>query len=371
MSVLRSSARNSNKPFGSMNDPSTPAASGSNVTQVVSPIVVSTSTTSTGPTTIVAGPTAVVVTASIPVIVTATGPTTSAGSDDRTQTSDKADLIPLIGIDNIDQGRSRSREASAIRSVAATIVDDDGNDNRSQDAPAQGNSQGSDNDQDKEKGKEIDDDNESDSSGDTPLVVTAATAAGAPDDDSDSSSSSSGNSSLSSSHSNPFDGDVPNHRGYDNPLPNPHRRSDYPKYPPGLMQSPPVAAVPIGDLEDIFTTLAKAITDRDSTNGDVKGTSVRAPDKFSGKDRTKYRTFIAQLRLVFRANAKRFASDVNKVTYACSYLNDVAFSWYENFVPKDVKPDWFFDFSLFEQELSSQFGTINAPAITERKLGQL
>ncbi|KAL8276119.1 hypothetical protein RQP46_011468 [Phenoliferia psychrophenolica] len=69
-----------------------------------------------------------------------------------------------------------------------------------------------------------------------------------------------------------------------------------------------------------------------------------------------------------RANERKFSSDTNKVTYACSYLDEVAFSWYENFVAKIIEPAWFHDFGLFELELSSQFGTINASAIAERKL---
>lgn len=124
------------------------------------------------------------------------------------------------------------------------------------------------------------------------------------------------------------------------------------------------------DVASLLKTLAQAISDREDS-GDVKGASVRAPEKFTGKDRTKYQTFIAQLRLVFRANSRRFASETNQVTYACSYLDDLVFSWYENYVAKGLEPEWFHNFAAFERELASQFGTINASAIAERKIQTL
>lgn len=117
----------------------------------------------------------------------------------------------------------------------------------------------------------------------------------------------------------------------------------------------------------LLSTLTSALSGGDGPT-DVSGTSVRPPDKFSGRERSRFRTFIAQNRLVFRANPQRFASDTNKVTYACSYLEGIAFSWYENFVTKAQEPDWFHDFTKFEHALEAQFGQINSSAIAERKV---
>lgn len=177
----------------------------------------------------------------------------------------------------------------------------------------------------------------------------------------------------------PGDDDSGSDSGSDHPgpkIPTPKHRSlpreeSTPIPQPTPFESPtPPAQLSNSSLQAILASLATAISDRDNS-GDVKGTSVRSPDKFSGKDRTKFRTFIAQLKLVFRANPRRYGTDTNKVTYACSYLDDNAFAWYENFVTQEVEPDWFSDFAAFEHELSVQFGTINAAAVAERKMGTL
>lgn len=105
--------------------------------------------------------------------------------------------------------------------------------------------------------------------------------------------------------------------------------------------------------------------------GSSKGTDVRKPDRFSGKDRSKFRTFKAQLKLVFRANPNKFSTGTKKVTYACSYLDDLAFQWYENTLEDDVEPEWYHDFELFLEELHRQFGEVNAEQAAERKLNQL
>ncbi|KAL8290591.1 hypothetical protein RQP46_002849 [Phenoliferia psychrophenolica] len=86
---------------------------------------------------------------------------------------------------------------------------------------------------------------------------------------------------------------------------------------------------------------------------------------------SRLRTFLAQLRLVYRANPNKFATDTSKVTYACSYLDGIAFSWYENYISKDIEPDWFSDFPHFERELESNFGTINSTAVAERKVQRI
>ena len=67
----------------------------------------------------------------------------------------------------------------------------------------------------------------------------------------------------------------------------------------------------------------------------------------------------------------KFTRDTAKVTYTCSYLSNVAFSWYDNFVTSTSEPSWIHDFALFKHKLGEQFGSINAEAIAERKINQL
>jgi hypothetical protein len=99
-----------------------------------------------------------------------------------------------------------------------------------------------------------------------------------------------------------------------------------------------------------------------------KGTDVRAPDKFNGTDRSKFRTYIAQCRLVFRANPRKFNTDTKQVTYACSYLDGLAFQWYQNALELDEDPQWFDSWTLFKDELQAQFGEVNTEAAAERDI---
>jgi hypothetical protein len=68
---------------------------------------------------------------------------------------------------------------------------------------------------------------------------------------------------------------------------------------------------------------------------------------------------------VFRANPKKFDTDTKQVTYACSYLDGLAFQWYENYLELEDEPEWFDNWKLFREELSKQFGEVNYRATTE------
>lgn len=129
---------------------------------------------------------------------------------------------------------------------------------------------------------------------------------------------------------------------------------------------------------DILTTLDQATlialikTLVKSNDGPVpKGTDVRHPDKFDGVDRSKLRTYLAQCMLVFRANPRKFDTDTKKVTYACSYLDGLAFDWYENIIDSEIEPDWFHNWSIFRTTLDYHFGEINPSHAAERKIRTL
>ena len=102
-----------------------------------------------------------------------------------------------------------------------------------------------------------------------------------------------------------------------------------------------------------------------------KGTDVRHPNKFDGVDRSKLRTYFAQCLLVFRANPSKFDTDTKKVTYACSYLDGLAFDWYENIVDSAVEPSWFNNWTEFRTTLDYHFGEINPSHAAERKIRTL
>ena len=126
-------------------------------------------------------------------------------------------------------------------------------------------------------------------------------------------------------------------------------------------------------LRDVLAQLAQSITTIGSSNDDsnVKGPSISAPAKFTGRDRTKLRTFLAQCRLVFKANPRKYKKDSTKVTFVCSYLDDLAFRWYENHLVAKAEPAWFSNFQQFEEQLKENFGEINESATAERKIRRL
>jgi hypothetical protein len=145
------------------------------------------------------------------------------------------------------------------------------------------------------------------------------------------------------------------------PVELPDRRQNEPREVPRLTPATePRETTPANFQDTLLSLLGQSVS--------TKGTDVRPPDKFSGTDRSKFRTYIAQCRLVFRANPHKFNTDTKQVTYACSYLDGIAFQWYQNALELDEDPVWFDNWSLFKNELQSQFGEVNVEASAERNI---
>jgi Ty3 transposon capsid-like protein len=106
-----------------------------------------------------------------------------------------------------------------------------------------------------------------------------------------------------------------------------------------------------------------------------KGTTVRAPDKFTGSDRTKLRTFLAQCRMAFFADPSKYQSERSKIMYAASYFDSVALSWFEPFLFMDNDdqnlPSFMNSFKEFESELNNMFGDPDIISTAEHKLNRL
>jgi hypothetical protein len=151
------------------------------------------------------------------------------------------------------------------------------------------------------------------------------------------------------------------------PFANPAQMDDHDRRPTELHDVPQVTpftehreSTPANFQDTLLSLLGESAS--------TKGTDVRSPDKFSGTYRSKFRTYIAQCRLVFRANPRKFNTDTKQVTYACSYLDDIAFQWYQNALELDEEPAWFNNWSLFKAELQAQFGEVNVEASAERNI---
>ena len=124
------------------------------------------------------------------------------------------------------------------------------------------------------------------------------------------------------------------------------------------------------DASNILLNLIKGLSES-SADSTSKDSNARAPDRFTGLDRTKFTTFLAQCKLVFRANPKKYKDDTKKVTYACSYLDGPAFEWYKRYLEAIDEPDWFDSWELFKDELTRNFGPKNLKATAERDIREL
>lgn len=135
----------------------------------------------------------------------------------------------------------------------------------------------------------------------------------------------------------------------------------------------------LAEIRDVLRQLAALETARASASPAPvsierydKGPNARAPDPFTGKDRSKLRPFLSALRVVYLNHPSRFATDRNKVLYAGSLLTDVAAEWFEPFTLDTaeeaiVLDDW----PLFVDRIESMFGDTNAEATAEFRLDAL
>jgi Retrotransposon gag protein len=98
---------------------------------------------------------------------------------------------------------------------------------------------------------------------------------------------------------------------------------------------------------------------------------LREPEPFTGKDSKKLKAFIFQCQLYF-CNSD-FDSDSKKVTFALSYLWDVAQEWFEPGISglTDEPLEWFDNREAFLDELRTNFGPYDKTGNAEQKLTNL
>jgi Retrotransposon gag protein len=95
------------------------------------------------------------------------------------------------------------------------------------------------------------------------------------------------------------------------------------------------------------------------------------PKLFTGKDPKKLKAFIFQCQLYFQNSD--FDSDSKKVTFASSYLWDVAQEWFEPGISRltDEPPEWFDNWEAFLDELHTNFGPYNKIGDAKHELTNL
>jgi hypothetical protein len=95
---------------------------------------------------------------------------------------------------------------------------------------------------------------------------------------------------------------------------------------------------------------------------------VSLPEKFDG-DRTKLRDFVNQVRLVFRLQPHRYATEETQVGLIGSLLTGTALSWFSSLLEKDSP--LLADLDQFLEEFSRTFGERDRALIATTKLRTL
>lgn len=83
---------------------------------------------------------------------------------------------------------------------------------------------------------------------------------------------------------------------------------------------------------------------------------MKEPDRFTGRDPSKFPEWLAQNVLNFNAAPAYFADDAMKINFASSYLTDVASAWYQPYLVAQPQPEICRNWTLFISELNANFG---------------
>ena len=96
------------------------------------------------------------------------------------------------------------------------------------------------------------------------------------------------------------------------------------------------------------------------------------PKPFTGHEPKKLKTFLFQCQLYFQSSSK-FQDDSKWVTFALSYLQNIAQEWFEAGISglSDEPPLWLNDWNTFVKELRTNFRPFNKVGILEHELMEL
>ena len=122
----------------------------------------------------------------------------------------------------------------------------------------------------------------------------------------------------------------------------------------------------VDDLVSAFRTFGNPSL-KSGNVGKIKG-----PETFMGRDPKKLKAFIFQCHLYFWGLSK-FEDGSKRVTFALSYLWDIAQEWFEPRISSitDNYPEWLDSWDLFVDKLQNNFGPFNKSADVKHKLTNL
>ena len=126
---------------------------------------------------------------------------------------------------------------------------------------------------------------------------------------------------------------------------------------------------PLVPVDDLVSTL-RTFRNPSSKSGNIGRT--KEPETFMGRDPKKLKAFIFQCCLYFWGLSE-FEDDSKRVTFALSYLQDIAQEWFEPGISgiTDNYPKWLDSWDLFVEELQNNFGPFDKSADIEHKLTNL
>ena len=126
---------------------------------------------------------------------------------------------------------------------------------------------------------------------------------------------------------------------------------------------------PTISLSDLVSAMQSV---RNSSAKPETAGELRKPEPFTGRDPKKLKAFIFQCQLYFRSSSA-FEVDSNRVTFALSYLREVAQDWFEPGITGQTPepPFWLDNWDAFIEELQSNFGPFDESADIEHELSIL
>lgn len=117
---------------------------------------------------------------------------------------------------------------------------------------------------------------------------------------------------------------------------------------------------------EVLTKLSRRLNNDRPSSRNFK---VNEPEPFTGRNRFNLQLFIRQCESVFRAKRGDFSESEDKVSYAGTYLVDLAQHWYTRQIAANSEclNDWL----DFIKELEENFGDVNKEVTAEKRLRNL
>src|SRR5882724_8113620 len=92
------------------------------------------------------------------------------------------------------------------------------------------------------------------------------------------------------------------------------------------------------------------------------------PDKFTGREPSKLHPFIVSCVMAFDSWPRNFATDHQRVSYAASYLSDIAMMWWQPILVVFPEPSIHNDWGEFVDQLNTYFGQPDLAQASEHAL---